>query len=311
MGRPRRGPADPRAASMRRRKLRARPGRSVRASQATPSRTRRAHGSRAHYHPQRAGRGTRLRRPATSSARCSANLLRNALVHTPAGTPVEVSVEQDDSTVTPERAATTARACRRASQSNPLRSLLAGRGGWRAKRGRAGAGPRGLGDRPARRWWRLTGARSALRNAAEGGRACSSSAPCPSLRPSRPVPRSRPERGLRRLSHLSGLGPRSAQACISMLVSQSNAQRPKRPCQCHCPLANRRNRPSLTLALIALPEPSSCRGPKRLAPHAGPPQGRRGAGAPSRPARRAGAPSAAHSAPGRLGGKSTWGRRPA
>jgi two-component system OmpR family sensor kinase len=28
------------------------------------------------------------------------NLLRNALVHTPAGTPVEVSVEQDDSTVT-------------------------------------------------------------------------------------------------------------------------------------------------------------------------------------------------------------------
>jgi two-component system OmpR family sensor kinase len=29
-----------------------------------------------------------------------ANLLRNALVHTPAGTPIEVAVEEDDSTVT-------------------------------------------------------------------------------------------------------------------------------------------------------------------------------------------------------------------
>ena len=95
-GRAGRGPADARAA---RRVARgaARRRRPVACSRATPSTT------RARPHPS--GRSTLEPRPcgvtgdADQLRQVLANLLRNALVHTPAGTPIEVSVERDDGVV--------------------------------------------------------------------------------------------------------------------------------------------------------------------------------------------------------------------
>ena len=76
-----------------------------------------------------------------------ANLLRNALVHTPAGTPIEVGVGSADGVGARGRARPRARPARRRS-GGAVRALLAGRGrpGARQGRRRAGARDRG-GDR--------------------------------------------------------------------------------------------------------------------------------------------------------------------
>ena len=71
-----------------------------------------------------------------------ANLLRNALVHTPPGTPIEVDV-RDDGAAACSRSATTDRACR-ATRTTSLRPLLARRGRPQARQGRRGPRP---GDR--------------------------------------------------------------------------------------------------------------------------------------------------------------------
>ena len=81
-----------------------------------------------------------------------ANLLRNALVHTPAGSPIEVSVAQDEDTVTVSRARSRPRPARGLVRA-PVRALLARRARARARQRRRR--PRAVDRRHGRRraWW--------------------------------------------------------------------------------------------------------------------------------------------------------------
>ena len=67
-----------------------------------------------------------------------ANLLRNALVHTPAGTPIEVSVAHAGDRRARSRCATTGRACRPTTPSALFERFWRAEGG--RERGRGGAG---------------------------------------------------------------------------------------------------------------------------------------------------------------------------
>ena len=67
-----------------------------------------------------------------------ANLLRNALVHTPAGTPIEVAVARASGEVARSRSATTGPACRRTTRDALFERFWRAEGG--RERGRAGAG---------------------------------------------------------------------------------------------------------------------------------------------------------------------------
>ena len=89
----------------------------------------------------------------TSCARCSANLLRNALVHTPAGTPIEVGVGLADGAVRAATCATTGRGCRPGDPAALFERFWRAEGGReRGKAGRgAGARDRGGDRRCARR----------------------------------------------------------------------------------------------------------------------------------------------------------------
>ena len=109
-GRARRGPADARAARRGRRRpaRRARPRRS---SPATPSTTRARPRPTARSASAATGRRSCSATP-TSCARCSATSSRNALVHTPAGTPIEVVRRRARTARSASRCATTAPACR-------------------------------------------------------------------------------------------------------------------------------------------------------------------------------------------------------
>ena len=109
--------------------------------------------------------GDARRSPAsrTGCARCSRNLLRNALVHTPPGTPIEVTVDARARRRAARGARPRARAADRPARA-PLRALLARRGRPRARPRRRGPGP---GDR--RRDRRRARRRVSAGNAPDGG----------------------------------------------------------------------------------------------------------------------------------------------
>ena len=67
-----------------------------------------------------------------------ANLLRNALVHTPAGTPIEVSRRRPTTAASASRCATTARACPTDDPDALFERFWRAEGG--RERGKAGAG---------------------------------------------------------------------------------------------------------------------------------------------------------------------------
>ena len=135
-GRARRGPAHARAPRRGAATPRARARRPRRARRATPSTT------RARPRPTARSRSTpRRRRACTGDAdqlrQVLANLLRNALVHTPAGTPIEVAVDATDGDVG-SRCATTAPACPTDDPDALFERFWRAEGG--RERGKGGAG---------------------------------------------------------------------------------------------------------------------------------------------------------------------------
>ena len=124
--------------------------------------------ARARHRARRSRRRRASPATRTSCARCSRNLLRNALVHTPAGTPIEVDVARAGGECA-LRCATTGRACRPTTR-RAVRALLARRGRARARPRRRRARPRDRrGDRGRPRRPGGGGERARRRRGVRGG----------------------------------------------------------------------------------------------------------------------------------------------